>query len=139
MQFSVFQLEIKRIRPQFSNQCPVPISTCGPWKCSGGQADEDLDEVIDDPGNDHVVVEADPYHDEKHGVSNSWGKYLPSQGINRDKSTLEQRNDAPEGNGTAAGILPEGEFEKEERQAGEDKVCEVRDEERSCGGEYLLT
>ena len=50
-----------------------------------------------------------------------------------DKSTLEERNDAPEGNGTAARILPEGEFEKEERQAGEDKVCEVRDEKRSCG------
>ena len=53
--------------------------------------------------------------------------------IDRDKSTLEQGNDAPESNGTAARILPEGEFEKEERQAGEDKVCEVRDEERSCG------
>ena len=110
-----------------------PISTCGPWKCSGGQAGEHLNGVVDDPGNDHVVVEADPYHDEKHGVSNSWGKKVSSQGINRDKSTLEERNDAPEGNGTAARILPEGEFEKEERQASEDKVCEVRDKERSCG------
>ena len=110
-----------------------PISTRGPWKCSGGQADEHLDEVVDDPGNDHVVVEADPYHDEKHGVSNSWGKKVSSQGIERGKSTLEQRNDAPEGNGTAARILPEGEFEKEERQASEDKVCKVRDKERSCG------
>ena len=35
--------------------------------------------------------------------------------IDADKSTLEQRNDAPEGNGTAARILPKGEFEKEER------------------------
>ena len=35
--------------------------------------------------------------------------------IDRDKSTLEKRNDAPESNGTAARILPEGEFEKEER------------------------
>ena len=96
--------------------CQVPISTCGPWKCSGGQADEHLDEVVDDPGNDHVVVEADPYHDEKHGVSNSWGKKVSSQGIvDMDKSTLEKRNDAPESNGTAARILPEGEFEKEER------------------------
>ena len=43
--------------------------------------DEHLDEIIDDPGNDHVVVEADPYHDEKHGVSNSWGKKVSSQGI----------------------------------------------------------
>ena len=58
---------------------------------------------------------------------------MSSQGIDTDKSTLEKRNDAPEGNGTAARILPEGEFEKEERQAGEDKVCEVRDEKRSCG------
>ena len=71
MQFSVFQLEEKYSSTIFKFQCPVPISTCGPWKCSGGQADEHLDEVVDDPGNDHVVVEADPYHDEKHGVSNS--------------------------------------------------------------------
>ena len=40
---------------------------------------------------------------------------MSSQGIDTDKSTLEQRNDAPEGNGTAARILPKGEFEKEER------------------------
>ena len=81
MQFSVFQLEIKDSSTIFKCLPSPPISTCGPWKCSGGQADEDLNEVVDDPGNDHVVVEADPYHDEKHGVSNSWGKKVSSQGI----------------------------------------------------------
>ena len=82
MQFSVFQLGKKDSSSILKCLPPrPPISTRGPWKCSGGQADEHLDEVIDDPGNDHVVVEADPYHDEKHGVSNSWGKKVSLQGI----------------------------------------------------------
>ena len=42
---------------------------------------------------------------------------------------MEERDDAPEGDGTAPGVLAEGELEEEERKAGEDQVDEVGDEE----------
>ena len=44
--------------------------------------------------------------------------------------TLEERNDTPEGDGAAASVLAKRELEEEEREAGEDQVGEVGNEER---------
>ena len=45
------------------------------------------------------------------------------------KNTLEEGNDTPKGDGTAAGILAKWELKEEKREAGEDQVGEVGDEE----------
>jgi hypothetical protein len=45
--------------------------------------------------------------------------------------TLEQRQDAPEGDRAALGVLAQGELEEEEWEAGEDQIDEVGYKERS--------
>ncbi len=44
-------------------------------------------------------------------------------------STFEERGDAPDGDGTLRGELPEGQLEEEERNAGQHDVQAVRDQE----------
>ena len=48
-----------------------PVATGGPGQLAGGEAEEDLDEVVEDPGHDHVVVEPDADHYEQHGEADS--------------------------------------------------------------------
>ena len=113
----------------------MPVSACGPWQLPSGKADEDFDEVKDDPGDDHVVVQPDANHDQKHRISNPWRKatgeiIIKSNFIFPEKTrTLEEWNDPPERDGAAAGVLAEGELEEEEGKASEGQVGEVGDEE----------
>ncbi len=49
-----------------------------------------------------------------------------------EEFTLEERYDAPDGDGALGGELAEGELEEEERDPGEDNVQAVRDQEGAC-------
>ena len=107
-----------------------PVSACGPWQLSTGQADEDFNEVVDDPGNDDIVVEPDANHNEEHRIANPWVGLRSCEHIIHGKLwTLEEGNDTPKGDGAAASVLAEGELEEEEGEAREDQVGEVGDEE----------
>lgn len=57
----------------------------------------------------------------------------------REECTLEERTDAPDGDGAEGAVLAESEFEVEEWQTKADHHDEVRDEERSYSNNRFIT
>lgn len=89
-----------------------PVATVFPGQVAG----EGGEEVEEDVGNDHIVVDGHEPHDEQHGRA----------------GTFEEGADLPDGQGPQAGELAQSELEEEEGEATDGQHEEVGHEEGAC-------
>jgi hypothetical protein len=66
-----------------SSASSIPVSTSSPRQLSRRQAVQDSSKVVDDPGNDDIVVEADTNDNQKHGISNTYNEGYITRGTQK--------------------------------------------------------